>query len=433
MFKSIKKTLAFVLALICLLSSAIAEDADKVVATYNGGEVTASEVARDLDSETKMMTANKNYFAQITGGGTYTVTEQDLNDIREYVITAYAKYEILLNKMAELGIEDLTEEEKANLKMNAEYYYLQYVYSFTQQGMSADEAAYYLDMQGMTVDSLYENSYRSAIQTKIKDALPVDEEITDEELLTRYEALCAEYEKTYASAPASVESSANSGTPVYFMPEGMKYVKHIILMPDDEALMAEFESAVSKLLTYESEYATITSPTYEAKFDAIVEKAIKDECLENIDASKKALSDVQAKVLEAVKPEADQILSAIEAGESFDSLIETYSNDPGSQQEPIKSKGYLVWEDSTVWDGAFIEAANKLENVGDVSEPVAGYLGVYIVKYDSEAVSGKIDFESVKDTVANVIVNERRSEAFKTQSEIWYEEANIQLNLEAYN
>ena len=433
MVVTFKKLFALVIALSCFMSFALADGGSNVVATYEGGEVTKAEVESAIAAEINVMTSTMNYFAQMTGVENYTATEDDLQYIREYVIKDYVQNKILLSKMAELGVNDLTDEEKDNLRKNAEFYFLQYVYTYTQQGMSADQAAYYLDAQGMSIDSIYENSYKNAINNKIADAIAINEEVTDEDISLKYEELCANYEKAYSNAPSSVESSANSGNPVYFMPDNMKYIKHIVLIPDDEDLMNEFESVVNELMAYENEYATVTAPSYEPRYDEIVEKAIKEECLENIEISKKALGEIQLKVLEATKPEADKILAAIESGESFDSLIETYSDDPGSKEEPIKTKGYLVYKDSSIWDDAFIDAANALENVGDVSEPVCGYLGVYIVKYESEAVSGKVALENIKDEVISSILTERKSEAFKAQTEKWYEEANIKLHLDVYN
>ncbi len=433
MINTFKKFLALALVVACFFTCAYAENGDKVVATYNGGEVTAKEVENDLNVEISMMTTTMNYYAQLMGEGAYTLTDEDLAGIREYVVKAYAQYEILFNKMKEMGIADLTEEEKTNLRANAEYYYLQYVYSYTQQGISADEAAYYLDSQGMSIDSIYESSYRNAIQTKIINALSVDEEVSDEEALSKYETLVSEYETNYAAAPQSVESSANSGNPVYFMPENMRYIKHIILIPEDEALQTELKNAVNRLMTYESEYASLTSASYTPKYDDIVEKAIKEECLENIENAEKAVKEAQAKVLEAVTPEANEVLEAIKNGENFDKLIEKYSDDPGSFNEPIKTNGYLVYKDSTTWDEAFLNAANALENVGDISEPTVGSLGVYIVKFESEPASGKAAFETVKDQVIASVISDRKTEAYKTQSEVWFEQANIQLNLEAFN
>lgn len=433
MSNTFRKILAFALVIASVFTFALAENGDKVVATYNGGEVTVKEVENDLNVEISMMTTTMNYYAQLMGEGAYTLSDEDLESIRKYVVEAYAKYEVLLNKMKEMGIADLTEEEKTNLRANAEYYYLQYVYSYTQQGISADEAAYYLDSQGMSIDSIYESSYRNAIQSKIVNALTVDEEVSDEEAMTQYEALVSEFETSYASAPQSVESYANSGYTVYFMPENMRYIKHIILIPEDEEIQAELENAVNQLMTYESEYATITAASYTPQYDDIVEKAIKEECLENIELAEKAVEEAQAKVLEAVTDEANEVLEAIKNGESFDSLIEKYSDDPGSFSEPIKSNGYLVYKDSTTWDEAFINAANALENVGDVSEPTVGSLGVYIVKFESEPASGKAEFDAVKDAVIASVISQRKSEAFNSQSETWYEEANIELNLEAFN
>lgn len=429
---AIKKLFALMLAITCLFTAAVAES-DRVVATYEGGSVTLSEIDKMLQSEISMMTATLDYYRQMMGAGSYELTEEDYMKLRESVAVAQAKFEILFSKMSELGVSDLTDEEKSALRQNSEYYYLQNVYSLTQQGLSANDAAYYLSSQGISLDSLYDNSYRNAIMSKISDALYIDETVTDEDIASEYETIVQNYEKNYASSPASVESAANSGQTVYFMPENMRYIKHIIVMPDDEDLVSEYEAVVNELMTYETEYANITSAAYVPKYDEIVEKAIKEECLENIALTEDKLAELQVKYLEAVKPITDEILLALENGESFESLIETYSQDPGSMQEPIKTNGYLVYENSTIWDKAFIENAKALENVGDVSKPVCGSLGVYIVKYESKPEAGRIALENVKDEVVSSILSGRRNDAFKAQSEAWYAEANIQFNKEAFN
>ncbi|MBQ2433382.1 MAG: hypothetical protein II266_03045, partial [Clostridia bacterium] len=250
MVNTYKKILALALVIFSLFSCAFAEGGDKVVATFNGGEVTIDEVQNDLNVEISMMNTTLNYYAQLMGEGAYNMTEEDLKNIREYVVEAYAKFEILLNKMHELGIADLTDEEKTNLRANAEYYYLQYVYSYVQQGISADEAAYYLDMQGMSIDSIYENSYKNAVQNKLINALSVNEEVSEEDMQAQYEALVSEYETNYAKNPQTIETSVNSGNTAYFMPENMRYIKHIILTPEDETLADELKASVNQLTSY---------------------------------------------------------------------------------------------------------------------------------------------------------------------------------------
>ncbi len=334
--------------------------------------------------------------------------------------------------MPELGVSDFTEEEKASLKKEAENYYLENIYAYMQQGISMEDAAYYLATQGLTVEMLYDNFYRSAIQEKVTAALEIDETVTDEDIQAKYEQLTSNYEKNYAKAPTQVETSANSGNTVYFMPENMRYVKHIVIISENEALVSEYNTAIQKLMTYESEYATVTAATYQPKYDAIVEKAIKEECLENIDIWEAKVEDLKERYLESVGDEIDQILSAIENGESFDHLIETYSDDPGSKVEPVKSNGYLVYENSAIWDEAFIEAAKALDNVGDVSEPAVGTLGVYIVKYESQPESGKAGLDDVKEAVIQSVLSERRSNNFASLAEAWFAEGNIQVNLDAF-
>ena len=432
MLHMIKRAMAFVLAFACLFTCAFAENGNNVVATYNGGEVLLSEIEAALESELNMLLSTMNIYRQMTGGEMYTPTEDDYNKVRETIATAQARFEILLSKMPELGVSDFTEEEKASLKKEAENYYLENIYAYMQQGISMEDAAYYLATQGLTVEMLYDNFYRSAIQEKVTAALEIDETVTDEDIQAKYEQLTSNYEKNYAKAPTQVETSANSGNTVYFMPENMRYVKHIVIISENEALVSEYNTAIQKLMAYESEYATVTAATYQPKYDAIVEKAIKEECLENIDIWEAKVEDLKERYLESVRDEIDQILSAIENGESFDHLIETYSDDPGSKVEPVKSNGYLVYENSAIWDEAFIEAAKALDNVGDVSEPAVGTLGVYIVKYESQPQSGKAGLDDVKEAVIQSVLSERRSNNFASLAEAWFAEGNIQVNLDAF-
>ncbi|MBQ9854930.1 MAG: peptidylprolyl isomerase, partial [Clostridia bacterium] len=168
------------------------------------------------------------------------------------------------------------------------------------------------------------------------------------------------------------------------------------------------------------------------KYEAYIEQAIYDECLENIDLTKKAIEEIKNEVLASVQSEVDTVLKNVEAGKSFDELIETYSDDPGSKEEPIKTNGYLVHKDSKAWDEAFKDAAFSLEAVGDISSATVGTLGVYIVKYESDPVFGAAALENVRSEVENTIYNERRSELFGTLTAQWIQEADIQLALDAW-
>ena len=431
MLNMFKRIPALLLAVALLFTCVYAEGDDTVVATYNGREVKASEVNELVNTEINLMVTNMNYLYQMTGKGTYSVTDEDKMYIREGVVEAYIKQQIVIDKLSEYGLSDLTEEEKAALRSEAEYTFTAYAYSYNQQyGYSYDQCAYLLAAQGITLNAIYEQAYYNMINSRLADALEVSGDVTDEEITAKYDALVASAEKNYTAAPANVENAVNGGNSAYFMPEGAKYIKHIILIPEDEELMTRYQDALSKLATYENELATITASTYQPKYEAYVEKAILDECKENIELTNATIEEIKLELIASVQGDLNKIQADLDAGETFDQLIETYSDDPGSKAEPIKSNGYLVHKDSNTWDAAFKNAAVALENVGDISEPSVGTLGVYIVKYEKEAAAGAIDFEEVKQDVIDSIMKERKNEEFKTLSQKWYDEANVQMNLE---
>lgn len=419
--------------LFCSFSIARAEDNQAVIATYAGGEVTVSDVYASYTNELNAILGSMNYIAQMQGQASYTPSDEDLLYVKEYVTEAYLQQRVIFDKLIEMGLSDLTEEEKAALQANAEYTFMQYAYPYClQYGWSYDEAAYLLNSQGVSISALYDQAYYSQIYSRVMNALEVSEEVTEEEIAEKYAALVEKAEKTYAAGGATLENAANSGSVIYFMPEGAKYIKHIILIPEDEDLMNRYKEAYTDLTAYESELATITSPTYEPKYEAYIEKAILDECKENIALTEELIETLKLEVLSAVNDDLNKIQADLNEGESFDALIEAYSDDPGSFQEPVKTKGYLVHEKSAGWDEAFKAAADELENVGDVSEPAIGSLGVYIVKYESDAAPGAAALEDVKDAVVSAIITDRKTEEFNTLAQKWYEEANVSLSLQAW-
>ncbi len=125
-----------------------------------------------------------------------------------------------------------------------------------------------------------------------------------------------------------------------------------------------------------------------------------------------------------VKEKLDKVTAGIEAGTSFDELITEYSDDPGSKQDGIRERGYLVYETSTTWDSAFLRESVALENVGDYSAPFLSSMGVHIVKYESKPEAGIVPYEQVKDAAAQTALDEKKETVYNAQVEAWVEEAN---------
>jgi len=429
----LRKLASFILAAIMILSvfTAFADD-DPVVATFDGGKVLKSEVDELTVAYYYAYVSSMNYMYQLTGGSTYTGTEDDYKNAGQYIASYIAQIKVFYNKMIELGCEPFSDEYLAELKEEADNQYVQEMYNYIAYGYTEDAAYQTLLYEGCTPVSIYVSLIYNEISENIKAKLQIDETVTDEEIEEKYNALVEKQKSTYTKTPTSAETLINNGNTCYYVPEGLKYAKHILLIPDDEELMNEYTAALTAVATYENEIATVTASTYEPQYDAIVEKAILDEAKENLAASEKQVEELKNKLYEACTGDIDLIYAAIENGESFDALIEKYSEDTGSLIEPYKTKGYVVHKNSSNWDDAFKGAVDSLNAVGEISQPVVGSYGVHIVKYDSAPALGSPALEDVKDEIKATLLTERREAAYETEANAWMDGITLELTGESW-
>ena len=104
------------------------------------------------------------------------------------------------------------------------------------------------------------------------------------------------------------------------------------------------------------------------------------------------------------------------------------------QNEPTKTRGYYVCENSTRWDANFKAAAMALANVGDVTEtPAIGTSGIHIIRYESDAVPGAIDMETVRDALYEEALESARTTHFNDALKSWVEALNPVYHLDAFN
>lgn len=105
--------------------------------------------------------------------------------------------------------------------------------------------------------------------------------------------------------------------------------------------------------------------------------------------------------------QAKEIKTKIDKKEmSFEDAAVEYSKCPSNMKGGDLGefgKGQMVPE--------FEEAAFALE-VGKVSEPVKSQFGYHIIKVESHKEEGQLEFEDVKDEVANAVVYKKQNEAF---------------------
>ena len=114
-------------------------------------------------------------------------------------------------------------------------------------------------------------------------------------------------------------------------------------------------------------------------------------------------------------------------GVDFDKLVEEYGEDPGMKEEPYKTEGYLISENTLdkYYDGFGI-AAISLKNIGDVSNPVETEAGYHFIQYTSDAEVKDTPFEDVKQAITDKLTEDEKVAIYNDCLAKWKEEIKIE-------
>lgn len=353
-----KRFISLLLALLLSLSFACAETAQEaVIATVNGEDLLYSEY---MAIESAYLYQYEAAGIDLTDAATYTYL-QDL-------ALSYAIEQMLVEQdMLAQGCYDFDAETEAWLQ---------------EQGASAYETAL-LDVEAMMRDTLsltpeddarvfalsyaeslgvseqtYVDFYRTQYASmKYYEWLIRDNPVTDADVQAAYAQRVEESKALYENDVAAFETAAASGAEIWYTPAGYRNVLQILL-PAEGATEAE-------------KIAGVQSVT-------------------------------------------DDIYARLATGEPFEALIREYGVDAAFQDEAFFSTGYQVHQDSIVWEDAFVAAAFSADMAqpGCWSQPIVSDLGVHILYYLSDAVSGPIALTAeLSDALSYIIYTERYTAA----------------------
>ena len=411
----------------------------QVVATYDGGEVTADDVMGEFTNNY----SQTYYMYQYYFG--YTMTADDVHGLMEDAINEHVRSEIATAHFDETM--ELTEEELNEVERLAQEEYDE-IYDSVLSSAEGDSdkakaanARVLLKQNGMTYDSIYANELVSAKVTKLEQSLrDAVTEVSDEELQAAYDAKVAENQESYTDGSSLESDMTDNSTIVCWMPEGYRTVKHILLMPEDE-LKTAYTDAVSALEDAQSDLDDLQAELDALNDDdATEEQRSAEEIQADIAAAEETVAAAQSTVeaaeracLNNVKDKTTEIYARLEAGEDFADLIAEYGEDPGMQNEPTASRGYYVSAASVNWEVNFRDAAMSLENVGDYTlEPVVSGSGVHIIRYESDVTAGPVALDEVRDALYEQTLTEKQEANVTDTIDAWVEAANPVVDVEAF-
>ena len=153
-----------------------------------------------------------------------------------------------------------------------------------------------------------------------------------------------------------------------------------------------------------------------------------------LDESSAKLETVTAEAYDEILPTAQDVLARAQSGEDFDSLIETYGQDTGMNNEPNKSRGYLVCDGLSVYEQSFQDAAMALEKVGDVSaELVKTSYGYHILQYATDIAAGEVEYtDEIKSNIYDTMLSDAKDAAYEAAVTQWVSEAKVTTDLEGH-
>ncbi len=179
--------------------------------------------------------------------GIDTTDTNSLNMIKEQLLTDYTNTAVQRQKAKDLGYYELTDEEKQQIEANVdevhENWNTQVSSSVKQQNPDASEdevtklveeqITQYVEQTGYTDEYMTNAETEYYLFQKLHDENTKDVSVTDEELKAAYDENLAKAQSITESDYSKIEDAVISGT-AYYIPEGFRYAKHILIGLDSE-------------------------------------------------------------------------------------------------------------------------------------------------------------------------------------------------------
>jgi len=476
-----KKGLLLIMALVLALSllsgcNLIGYDAEldgaQVVANVNGRDITKAAWTNYRD----YIVAYEQQYMQQYYGFSMPVDEETLVTYGETALEQMIQSFVVEDKIVELGYDQMTEEETAEVEeyatSMADFYKMMLRYQNYPSIETVEEEAERLaaatpseaepveavatitdaeldamldadlEASGYTYDYFKNSEIASIKEERLKEYVFADIAVTDEEVQAKFDEQVESQKGIFDATPSLYTDYQNAGNDTYYIPAGYRGVKHVLVKIDD-AKLTEIENLTSGLSTAEAAAANATEQLDELKaedtssFDEEQTAAYNEQ----IAALEEQIAQAQATVTEnqaqldalteeafaEILPTAEEVLAKAQAGENFDELVAAYGEDPGMTTEPAMSTGYMVCDGLAVYEQAFQDAAMALANVGDVSaELVKTSYGYHILQYAGDIEAGAVEMtEEIKTTLHDELLTAAQNAAYEAAVTQWVSEAEV--------
>ena len=311
-------------------------------------------------------------------GYAYDMTDPaNIAEAQEAAVKALKEDLTLTAKAAELGFDQLTDEELEAVKTKAQESYDNMVNTAKQYVEGKDEmdeaalteaAVKMAEDAGYTMENRTESATKDAVSAKLKEYAVKDVAVTDEEIQAEYDSKVESNKETYAENAASWAAAANNGyTTLYYTPAGVRRVKQILVKftEEDQTAIKDANTKLSDANTarantklsdantartaaqdkvdaaqkvLDTEGITDEEKT-KAEADLTAAKQELDEADKALLAANQAVTDATDKAFANIDEKADTVVAQLAEGGDWQKLTDEYNEDTGMKDN---EKGYAA-------------------------------------------------------------------------------------------
>lgn len=322
-----------------------------------------------------------------------------IKTLKENYIAQMVEDKVLEKKIKELGLDQVTDEEKAAAEQEIQDWYDEQYAALVEnfktddtvedpEAKAAETIENYLSQYGLTLDQMKENSVASISSDKLYDYVTKDVTVTEEEAKIEFANKVAAAKEKYDADLSAYVSDFENGATIYYTPKGCYYIKHILISLTDEQ-----KQDIKNLRADDDETVAATA------------------------------DEKREEYLLTIREKAESVLKLVDEGGDFEALMEEYGEDPGMKNEAYKN-GYLTYAGDTGFVTEFADACAALTEDGMTSGLVASDFGYHIIRRVSTVPSGEATFEDVKDSLMESMLTDKKSTTYDQQVEAWVKEVN---------
>ena len=322
-----------------------------------------------------------------------------LKTLKENYLAQMVEDKVLEKKIKELGLDQVTDEEKAAAEQEIQDWYDEQYAALVEnfktddtvedpEAKAAETIENYLSQYGLTLDQMKENSVASISSDKLYDYVTKDVTVTEEEAKIEFANKVAAAKEKYDADLSAYVSDFENGATIYYTPKGCYYIKHILISLTDEQ-----KQDIKNLRADDDETVAATA------------------------------DEKREEYLLTIREKAESVLKLVDEGGDFEALMEEYGEDPGMKNEAYKN-GYLTYAGDTGFVTEFADACAALTEDGMTSGLVGSDFGYHIIRRVSTVPSGEATFEDVKDSLMESMLTDKKSTTYDQQVEAWVKEVN---------